>query len=169
MASKNRFDNLALGVQKDLDLVKLAHRRGKTVPRFHVEQKSFNVIRCNLDLAETELEINVVRGIAYHVSKPKDIDTYVRIEFPFPQVSLALVFRNPQLTHSAFRKRLTATKPQSSTTQTIPNTMKNSLRKFSRKIETASESSNDTASSSKFGPRGKCPTSASRSSHVFVD
>lgn len=86
VVSKNRFDNLAVGVQKDLDLVKLAHRRGKGVPRFHVETKTFHVIKCNLDLAETELEINVIRGIAYHVSKPKDIDTYVKVEFAYPQV-----------------------------------------------------------------------------------
>lgn len=57
------------------------------MPRFNVEQKKFHVIKCNFDLAETELEINVVRGIAYHVSKPKDIDTYVRVEFAYPQVT----------------------------------------------------------------------------------
>lgn len=86
IAGKNRFDNLALLVQKDLDIIKLAHQRGKAVPKFHVETKSFNVVQCNTDLAETELEINVVRGISYNVAKAKDVDTYVKVEFPYPQV-----------------------------------------------------------------------------------
>lgn len=87
MAGKNRFDNLAVSVQRDMDIVKLAHRKGAKVPKFHFEQKSFNVVKCNTDLAETELEIEVVRGISYNVSRPKDVDTYVKVEFPYPQVS----------------------------------------------------------------------------------
>lgn len=86
VAGRNRFENLALATQKDLDIVKLAHRRGKSVPKFHIEPKSFNIVQCNTDLAETELEINVVRGIGYNVSKAKDVDTYVKVEFPYPQV-----------------------------------------------------------------------------------
>lgn len=77
---------MALAVQKDLDIIKLAHRRGKSVPKFHIETKSFNIVQCNTDLAETELEINVVRGISYNVAKAKDVDTYVKVEFPYPQV-----------------------------------------------------------------------------------
>lgn len=41
---------------------------------------------CNTDLSETELEINVIKGIGYHVANPKDVDTYVKVEFPYPQV-----------------------------------------------------------------------------------
>lgn len=61
-------------------------RKGKPVPKFHHEQKSFNIVMCNTDLAETELEINIIRGIGYNVSKPKDVDTYVKVDFPYPQV-----------------------------------------------------------------------------------
>lgn len=88
MAGTNRFENLALSVQKDLDIVKLARRKRVGVPKFHYEQKSFNILKCNTDLAETELEINVVRGIGYHVSNPKNVDTYVKVEFPYPQVNI---------------------------------------------------------------------------------
>lgn len=86
VAGTNRFENLALSVQKDLDIVKLARRKKGVVPKFHYEQKQFNILKCNTDLAETELEINVVRGIGYHVSNPKNVDTYVKVEFPYPQV-----------------------------------------------------------------------------------
>ncbi|XP_031630531.1 coiled-coil and C2 domain-containing protein 1-like isoform X2 [Contarinia nasturtii] len=85
VAGTNRFENLAVTVQHDLDIVKLAHRKGGRVPKFRFEQKSFNIVKCNTDLAETELEIQVVRGISYNVSRPKDVDTYVKVEFPYPQ------------------------------------------------------------------------------------
>lgn len=66
----------------------MAHKKGYKVPKFKFEQKTFSIIHCNVDLAETELEIEVVRGIGYNVSKPKDVDTYVKVEFPHPKVYL---------------------------------------------------------------------------------
>lgn len=92
VAGTNRFENLAIAVQKDLEIVKLAHRKGGKVPKYHFEQKSFNIVKCNTDLAETELEIEVIRGISYSVSRPKDVDTYVKVEFPYPQVSAIFSF-----------------------------------------------------------------------------
>lgn len=89
VAGTNRFENLAVTVQHDLDVTKLAHRKGGRVPKFRFEQRSFNIVKCNTDLAETELEIQVVRGISYNVSKPKDVDTYVKVEFPYPQVIIS--------------------------------------------------------------------------------
>lgn len=88
MAGTNRFENLAISVQHDLDIIKLAHRKGSKVPKIRFEQKSFNIVKCNTDLAESELEIQVIRGIGYNVSKPKDVDTYVKVEFPYPQVTI---------------------------------------------------------------------------------
>lgn len=32
------------------------------------------------------MEIQLLRGISYRVANPKDVDTYVKIEFPYPQV-----------------------------------------------------------------------------------
>lgn len=87
VAGTNRFENLAVAVQRDLDIIKLAHRKGSKVPKIRFEQKSFNIVKCNTDLAETELEIQVIRGIGYNVSKPKDVDTYIKVEFPYPQVN----------------------------------------------------------------------------------
>lgn len=63
-------------------------RKKSVVPKFHYEQKSFNILKSNTDLAETELEINIIRGIGYHVSNPKDVDTYVKVDFPYPAVNI---------------------------------------------------------------------------------
>ncbi|XP_055691427.1 coiled-coil and C2 domain-containing protein 1-like isoform X2 [Lutzomyia longipalpis] len=85
VAGTNRFENLALTVQKDLDVIRLAHRRQLELPKFHYEQRSFNIVMCNTDLTDNEVEITVVRGINYNVPNPKDVDTYVKLEFPYPQ------------------------------------------------------------------------------------
>ncbi|XP_055598527.1 coiled-coil and C2 domain-containing protein 1-like isoform X1 [Uranotaenia lowii] len=85
VAGTNRFENLALSVQKDLDFVRLAHRKRLPVPKFHYEMKQFNVVKCNTDLTDNEVEVSIVRGINYNVPNPKDVDTYVKIEFPYPQ------------------------------------------------------------------------------------
>ncbi|EDW85285.2 uncharacterized protein Dwil_GK18364 [Drosophila willistoni] len=82
VAGMNRFENLALTVQKDLDLVRYSKRKNQPLPKFHYEKRNFNIVHCNTDLTDNELEIVVVRGLNYSVSNPKDVDTYVRVEFP---------------------------------------------------------------------------------------
>ncbi|XP_065355321.1 coiled-coil and C2 domain-containing protein 1-like isoform X2 [Calliphora vicina] len=82
IAGMNRFENLALTVQKDLDLVRYSKRKNFPLPKFHYEKRSFNIVHCNTDLTDNELEIIVVRGLNYNVPNPKEVDTYVKIEFP---------------------------------------------------------------------------------------
>lgn len=113
VAETNRFDNLALDVQRDLDMVSLAHRRGGKIPKFRFEQKSFNIVKCNTDLAETDFEVQIVRGISYNVTKPREVDTFVKLEVPNPQVcnhpfdcvcvwSDCMSHTNPESLESAF-------------------------------------------------------------------
>ncbi|EAT43762.1 AAEL004802-PB [Aedes aegypti] len=106
VAGTNRFENLALSVQKDLDFVRLAHRKRLPIPKFHYEMKQFNVVKCNTDLTDNEVEVTIVRGINYNVPNPKEVDTYVKLEFPYPQddplkVKTALVrdTDNPEYNH----------------------------------------------------------------------
>lgn len=82
IAGMNRFENLALAVQKDLDLVRYFKRNNFAIPKFHYEKRNFNIVHCNTDLADNEIEITIVRGFNYNVSNPKFVDTYVRVEFP---------------------------------------------------------------------------------------
>ncbi|KAK4297629.1 hypothetical protein Pmani_029971 [Petrolisthes manimaculis] len=84
VASANRFEQLILHTKKDLDAVRAGFKRGSTPPRFHYETRSFNIIQCNTDLNDSDCEVVVVRGINFNVQNPKDVDTYVRIEFPYP-------------------------------------------------------------------------------------
>lgn len=87
VAGMNRFEHLALSVTKDLDIVRLAHRSNSgVVPKFHYETKSFSVVKCCTDLNDNDFELTIVRGINFNCTNPKDIDTFVRFEFPYPQV-----------------------------------------------------------------------------------
>lgn len=87
IAGMNRFENLALTVTKDLDVVRLAHRTNcGEAPKFHYENKSFSVVKCCTDLNDNDFELTIIRGINYNCTNPKEIDTYVKFEFPYPQV-----------------------------------------------------------------------------------
>lgn len=81
----NRFENLGLSVQKDLDLVRLAHKKRLPIPKFHYEMKNFNIVKCNTDLTDNQVDLEIIRGINYNVPNPKEVDTYVKVEFPWPQ------------------------------------------------------------------------------------
>ncbi|KPI98531.1 hypothetical protein RR46_03683 [Papilio xuthus] len=85
LADMNRFEQLANSVKQDLDVVLVAKSLGQDPPKFHYENKVFSVVQCNTDLNENELELTIVRGIAYNVPNPKEIDTYVKFDFPYPQ------------------------------------------------------------------------------------
>ncbi|CAF4897270.1 unnamed protein product [Pieris macdunnoughi] len=84
IAESNRFEHLAVSVKQDLDVVAVAKTLG-TPPKFHYEMRQFAIVQCNTDLNESELELTIVRGIAYNVPNPREIDTYVKFEFPYPQ------------------------------------------------------------------------------------
>ncbi|XP_039278872.1 coiled-coil and C2 domain-containing protein 1-like [Nilaparvata lugens] len=84
VASANRFEQLALNTKKDLDVVKVSNRKNDPVPRFHYETKSFSIVQCNTDLTDNDLQLTIVQGVNYCVPNPKEVDTYVRFEFPFP-------------------------------------------------------------------------------------
>lgn len=85
VAGTNRFERLALSVTKDLDIIRIAKRKGCGVPKFHYETKDFSIVKSFTDISNNELDLCIVRGINYKTDNPKDIDTYVKFEFPFPQ------------------------------------------------------------------------------------
>ncbi|XP_059061811.1 coiled-coil and C2 domain-containing protein 1-like isoform X2 [Achroia grisella] len=85
IAEANRYEHLALTVKQDLDVVIVAKGLDSKPPKFHYESRQFSMVQCNTDLNENDLELTIVRGIAYNVPNPKEVDTYVKFEFPYPQ------------------------------------------------------------------------------------
>lgn len=86
VAGMNRFEQLALNVTRDLDIIRLAKKINAQVPKFHYETKDFSIVKSFTDLNDNDLELTIIRGVNYNCSNPKDVDTYIKFEFPYPQV-----------------------------------------------------------------------------------
>ncbi|XP_041980065.1 coiled-coil and C2 domain-containing protein 1-like isoform X2 [Aricia agestis] len=84
VAEANRYERLALQTKQDLDLVRVAQRLNQDPPKFHYENRQFSIVQCNTELPDNVLELNIVRGVAYNVPNPSDVDTYVKFEFGYP-------------------------------------------------------------------------------------
>ena len=53
--------------------------------------------RCCTDLGDNDLELTIIQGISYSVPNPKDVDTYVKFEFPYPSVSISNLAKQKNL------------------------------------------------------------------------
>lgn len=84
VGNANKFEQLAVHTKKDLDRVTVLQEKNDPVPRFHYEMRSFSIVKSNTDLNDNDLELRIIQGVNYNVPNPKEIDTYVRYEFPFP-------------------------------------------------------------------------------------
>uniref|UniRef100_V5HG52 Putative cc2d1a protein n=1 Tax=Ixodes ricinus TaxID=34613 RepID=V5HG52_IXORI len=83
VSSGTKFEKLAQEAHRDLLVVRNLWQRNDPMPRFHYETRVFTIVRCNHDLTDNELEVSVVRAINLP-GKPDELDSYVRVEFPFP-------------------------------------------------------------------------------------
>ena len=85
VASSNKFEQMALHSKKDLDAVRNSFKRGDAVPKFHYETRAFSRVVSNTELTDNDLELSILTGINYVVKNPKEVDTYIKWEFPFPR------------------------------------------------------------------------------------
>ncbi|XP_076665307.1 lethal (2) giant discs 1 isoform X3 [Andrena cerasifolii] len=79
----NRWERLALGYKRDLDMLRVRKRDDLPPPQHHYETKTYAIVQSCTDLSDGEIEISIIGGVNY----PKDVDTYVMFEFPFPSDS----------------------------------------------------------------------------------
>jgi len=74
--------------RKDLDALRNAFKHGEPPPKFHYESKTFQLVQCAPELGDTDLELTIIRGVDFKPPsgfETKDVDTYVKFEFPYPQ------------------------------------------------------------------------------------
>ncbi|XP_033211993.1 coiled-coil and C2 domain-containing protein 1-like isoform X2 [Belonocnema kinseyi] len=76
----NRWERLALSYTRDLDMLRVRKRNGSPPPQHHYEIKTYAIVQSCTDLNDGDLELSIIRGINY----PKEADTYVVFEFPYP-------------------------------------------------------------------------------------
>uniref|UniRef100_A0A7M4E2H2 Coiled-coil and C2 domain-containing protein 1B n=1 Tax=Crocodylus porosus TaxID=8502 RepID=A0A7M4E2H2_CROPO len=92
VAETTRFEKLAQGCKKDLEILQLAQAQGMDPPSHHFEERTFKMIRIFSELNSTEMHLIVVRGINLPAPPgvvPDDLDAFVRFEFHYPSVEQA--------------------------------------------------------------------------------
>ncbi|XP_071965148.1 coiled-coil and C2 domain-containing protein 1-like [Antedon mediterranea] len=82
-----KFEQMARSSRQDLDTLVGAHTHGDPIPRFHYEYRTLPSLKLCADLSESQAEVVIVRGVQYTPPSgyaAKDLDTYIKFEFPFP-------------------------------------------------------------------------------------
>ncbi|XP_032665522.1 coiled-coil and C2 domain-containing protein 1-like isoform X2 [Odontomachus brunneus] len=79
----NRWERFALSYTRDLDMLRVRKRNSLPPPQHHYETKTYQIVQSCTDLNDSDIEISIIRGINY----PREADTYVIFEFPFPSDS----------------------------------------------------------------------------------
>ncbi|XP_074859678.1 coiled-coil and C2 domain-containing protein 1B isoform X2 [Carettochelys insculpta] len=82
-----RFEKLAQGCKKDLEILQLAQAQGMDPPSHHFEERTFKIIRIFSELNSTEMHVIIVRGINLPAPPgvtPNDLDAFVKFEFHYP-------------------------------------------------------------------------------------
>uniref|UniRef100_A0A8C8R7T7 Coiled-coil and C2 domain-containing protein 1B n=1 Tax=Pelusios castaneus TaxID=367368 RepID=A0A8C8R7T7_9SAUR len=87
-----RFEKLAQGCKKDLEILQLAQAQGLDPPSHHFEERTFKIIRIFSELNSTEMHLTIVRGINLPAPPgvtPDDLDAFVKFEFHYPNTEQA--------------------------------------------------------------------------------
>ncbi|NXX74549.1 C2D1B protein, partial [Urocolius indicus] len=87
VAETTRFEKLAQGCKKDMDILQLARAQGMEPPSHHFEERTFKMIRIFSELNSTEMHLLIVRGINLPAPpgvSPRDLDAFVKFEFQYP-------------------------------------------------------------------------------------
>uniref|UniRef100_A0A671PHK8 Coiled-coil and C2 domain-containing protein 1B n=1 Tax=Sinocyclocheilus anshuiensis TaxID=1608454 RepID=A0A671PHK8_9TELE len=87
-----RFEKLAEECMSNIEVLKKAHAKGRSVPKFHTEERTFNSVKIFPTLTSNDMVLTVVKGI--NLPAPpgvsgNDLDASVRFEFPFPSAEEA--------------------------------------------------------------------------------
>lgn len=88
VTSSGKFDRFAVDSIKELDMLRARWVNNDKLPRFRYETRSFSIVVCNPELGTNEASVEVIKAI--DLPGKSDLDTFVKIEFPFPTVSVTL-------------------------------------------------------------------------------
>ncbi|NXL85552.1 C2D1B protein, partial [Alectura lathami] len=103
VAETTRFEKLAQGCKKDLDILQLARAQGMDPPSHHFEERTFKMIRIFSELNSTEMHLLIVRGINLPAPPgvaPKDLDAFVKFEFQYPSTEQPQKSKTPVINNT---------------------------------------------------------------------
>ncbi|XP_029440541.1 coiled-coil and C2 domain-containing protein 1A [Rhinatrema bivittatum] len=87
-----KFEKMAEECKKNMEMVKQAHAKGFSLPKYHYEERTISTVKIFPDLNNNEMILFVVKGInlpAPPGMTPDDLDAFVRFEFPYPNMEEA--------------------------------------------------------------------------------
>ncbi|KAH0628738.1 hypothetical protein JD844_010216 [Phrynosoma platyrhinos] len=87
-----KFEKMAEDCKKHMEILKQAHTKGFPLPKYHYEQRTFNVVKNFPELNSNDMILYIVKGInlpAPSGMSPNDLDAFVRFEFPYPNAEEA--------------------------------------------------------------------------------
>ncbi|NXX31910.1 C2D1B protein, partial [Nicator chloris] len=103
VAETTRFEKLAQGCKKDMDILQLARAQGMDPPSHHFEERTFKMIRIFSDLNSTEMHLLIVRGINLPAPpgvSPRDLDAFVKFEFQYPSAEQPQKSKTPVINNN---------------------------------------------------------------------
>ncbi|XP_073698579.1 coiled-coil and C2 domain-containing protein 1A [Garra rufa] len=87
VAETARFEKLAEECMSNIEVLKKAHAKGRSVPKYHTEERTFNSVKIFPKMTSNEMVLTIVKGINLPTPpgvSANDLDASVRFEFPFP-------------------------------------------------------------------------------------
>ncbi|NXW51904.1 C2D1B protein, partial [Nyctiprogne leucopyga] len=103
VAETTRFEKLAQGCKKDMDILQLARAQGMDPPSHHFEERTFKMIRIFSELNSTEMHLLIVRGINLPAPpgvSPNDLDAFVKFEFQYPSAEQPQKSKTPVINNN---------------------------------------------------------------------
>ncbi|XP_062975430.1 coiled-coil and C2 domain-containing protein 1A [Elgaria multicarinata webbii] len=92
ISETTKFEKMAEDCKKNMEILKQAHAKGFPLPKYHYEQRTFNVIKIFPELNSNDMVLSIVKGMnlpAPPGMSPNDLDAFVRFEFPYPNAEEA--------------------------------------------------------------------------------
>lgn len=85
VSSASKFEKYQIDSLKDLDMLRCYWKNGDKLPRYRYETRTFSIVQSNPDLGTNEAMVTVLKAI--DLPGKEDLDTYIKVEFPYPTVS----------------------------------------------------------------------------------
>uniref|UniRef100_UPI00398E607E coiled-coil and C2 domain-containing protein 1A isoform X2 n=1 Tax=Pristiophorus japonicus TaxID=55135 RepID=UPI00398E607E len=92
VSETTKFEKMADDCKKNIEILKQAHAQGYPLPKYHHEERTFQVVKIFPNLTNCDMILFIVKGI--NLLPPSgvsanDLDAFVKFEFAFPNTEEA--------------------------------------------------------------------------------
>ncbi|XP_060710894.1 coiled-coil and C2 domain-containing protein 1A [Hemiscyllium ocellatum] len=87
VSETTKFEKMAEDCKKNIEVLKQAHAQGYPLPKYHQEERTFQIVKIFPQLSNSDMVLYIVKGINLPAPSgvaPNDLDAFVKFEFAFP-------------------------------------------------------------------------------------